>query len=122
MISGRLVENRIIIWDVSHSRTLFGSGYYGKPLGIQKPKGTEFDAPLVLDLIEGCYLVEKNKLKVFHIEGKPVAFARIKKISTLTIWFTRTCERKATLSHRGSNLDATLLCMNRDQGLITRPI
>jgi tRNA-intron endonuclease, archaea type len=80
MISGRLVENRIVIWDVSHSRTLFGSGYYGKPLGIQKPKGTEFDAPLVLDLIEGCYLVEKNKLKVFDIDDKPVPFARIKKI------------------------------------------
>jgi tRNA-intron endonuclease, archaea type len=80
MISGKLVENRIVIWDVSHSRTLFGSGYYGKPLGIQKPKGIEFDAPLVLDLIEGCYLVEKNKLRVSHIDGKPVAFARIKKI------------------------------------------
>ncbi len=80
MISGRLVENRIVIWDVSHSKTLFGSGYFGKPLGIQKPKGTEFDAPLVLDLIEGCYLVEKNKLKIFNIDGKAVPFARIKKI------------------------------------------
>jgi tRNA-intron endonuclease len=80
MISGRLVENRIVIWDVSHSRSLFGSGYYGKPLGILKPKGTEFDAPLVLDLIEGCYLVEKNKLQVFHIDGKPVPFAKIKRI------------------------------------------
>jgi tRNA-intron endonuclease len=80
MISGRLVENRIIIWDVSHSRTLFGSGYYGKPLGISKPKGTDFDAPLVLDLIEGCYLLEKNKLKVFHIDGKAAPFAKIKKI------------------------------------------
>jgi tRNA-intron endonuclease, archaea type len=80
MISGKLIENRIVIWDISHSRTLFGSGYYGKPLGIQKPKGTEFDAPLVLDLIEGCYLVEKNKLKVLDIDGKPVPFARIKKI------------------------------------------
>ena len=80
MISGRLVENRIIIWDVSHSRTLFGNGYYGKPLGISKPKGTDFDAPLVLDLIEGCYLVEKNKLKVSHIDGKAASFAKIKKI------------------------------------------
>lgn len=80
MISGRLVENRIIIWDVSDSRTLFGSGYYGKPLGISKPKGTDFDAPLVLDLIEGCYLVERNKLKVFHVNGKTVPFAKIKKI------------------------------------------
>ncbi|MDQ3561785.1 MAG: tRNA-intron lyase, partial [Thermoproteota archaeon] len=38
-MTGRLVENRIIVWDISHSRSLFSSGYYGKPLGIPKPKG-----------------------------------------------------------------------------------
>jgi tRNA-intron endonuclease len=80
MISGRLIENRIVVWDVAHSKKLFGSGYYGKPLGISKPKGIEFDAPLVLDLIEGCYLVEKNRLEVSHIDGKTVSLANIKRI------------------------------------------
>jgi tRNA-intron endonuclease, archaea type len=80
VISGRLVENRIVIWDISDSRALFGSGYYGKPLGIPKPKGTDFDAPLVLDLIEGCYLVEKRRLQLFHIDGKQVSLNEIKKI------------------------------------------
>lgn len=80
MIYGRLVENRIVIWDISDSRTLFGHGYYGKPLGVPKPKGTDFDAPLVLDLIEGCYLIERNKLKVTKIDGKAVPLAEIKKI------------------------------------------
>src|SRR5215510_8226070 len=77
MVSGRLVGNRIVIWDIPNSRTLFGSGYYGKPLGIPKPKGTDFEAPLVLDLIEGCYLVEKNKLKISQMNGKPVALGEI---------------------------------------------
>jgi tRNA-intron endonuclease, archaea type len=80
MINGRLIENSIVIWDITHSRTLFGNGYYGKPLGIPKPKGTDFDAPLVLDLIEGCYLVEKNKLRVSNINGKAVPLAKIRKI------------------------------------------
>jgi tRNA-intron endonuclease len=80
VISGRLVENRIVIWEISDSRALFGSGYYGKPLGIPKPKGTDFDAPLVLDLIEGCYLVEKRRLQLFHIDGKPVSLNEIRKI------------------------------------------
>jgi tRNA-intron endonuclease len=80
VISGRLVENRIVIWDISDSRALFGSGYYGKPLGIPKPKGTDFDAPLVLDLIEGCYLVEKHRLQLFHIDGKQVSLNEIRKI------------------------------------------
>jgi tRNA-intron endonuclease len=80
VISGRLVEKRIVIWDISDSRALFGSGYYGKPLGIPKPKGTDFDAPLVLDLIEGCYLVEKRRLLLFHIDGKQVSLNEIRKI------------------------------------------
>ena len=80
MIGGRLVENRIVIWDISDSRALFGSGYYGKPLGIPKPKGTDFDAPLVLDLIEGYYLVEKRRLQLFHIDGKQVSLNEIRKI------------------------------------------
>jgi tRNA-intron endonuclease, archaea type len=80
VISGRLVENRIVIWDISDSRALFGSGYYGKPLGIPKPKGIDFDAPLVLDLIEGCYLVEKRRLQLFHIDGKQVSLNEIRKI------------------------------------------
>ena len=80
VISGRLVENRIVIWDISDSRALFGSGYYGKPLGIPKPKGTDFDAPLVLDLIEGYYLVEKRRLQLFYIDGKQVSLNEIRKI------------------------------------------
>ncbi len=79
-IKGTLLGNRIVIWDIDDSRTLYGSGYYGKPIGVPKPKGIEFDAPLVLDLIEGCYLVEKGKLKVSRSDGKPVSQSEIKKI------------------------------------------
>lgn len=80
MIGGRLVDNRIVVWNISDSRTLFGDGYYGKPLGVPKPKGTDFDAPLVLDLIEGCYLVEKNKLKIRRIDGATVPSEEIKRL------------------------------------------
>jgi len=80
MIRGRLIENRIVIWDIPDSKTLFGGGYYGKPLGIYKPKGIDFDAPLVLDLIEGCYLLEKGKLKLFHMDDDSVTTVEIKKI------------------------------------------
>jgi tRNA-intron endonuclease len=51
--SGTLVESRIIIWDIEDSRSIFSLGYYGKPLGIYKPKGIDFDTPLILDIIEG---------------------------------------------------------------------
>ena len=63
-IKGILVENRIIVWDIEQSRTLFGNGYYGKPLGVPKPKGIQFDSPLILDLMEGCYLSQIGKLEI----------------------------------------------------------
>lgn len=63
-VKGSLVENRIIMWDISDSRRLFEDGYYGKPIGIAKPKPGEIDAPLVLDLIEGMYLLESGVITV----------------------------------------------------------
>ncbi|MDE1726570.1 MAG: tRNA-intron lyase [Thaumarchaeota archaeon] len=65
-MKGELIENRIIVWDLEESRTLFADGYYGKPIGITKPKPDEIDVPLILDLIEGHYLLEKSKLKIYR--------------------------------------------------------
>jgi tRNA-intron endonuclease len=64
---GVLFQNRIVVWDVESSRRLFKEGYYGKPLGIPKPKDFEFEAPLILDLMEGYYLLKK---KVLSVEGE----------------------------------------------------
>jgi len=60
-----LVENRIIVWDIDDSRKLFSHGYYGKPIGIPKPKPEEIDVPLILDLIEGYYLLQNRKITIF---------------------------------------------------------
>ncbi|GBC73171.1 hypothetical protein HRbin04_00567 [archaeon HR04] len=68
-IKGELIENRIVVWDLEHSRALFKEGFYGKPLGIPKPKDAEFDAPLILDLIEGYYLAKKGRLEIYKRDG-----------------------------------------------------
>jgi len=70
--SGTLIESRIIIWNIEDSRSIFSLGYYGKPLGIYKPKGVDFDTPLILDLIEGCYLVESRMLTINDVNGKKI--------------------------------------------------
>jgi tRNA-intron endonuclease len=77
---GRLFENRIVVWDIESSRRLFKEAYYGKPLGIPKPKDFEFDAPLILDLMEGYYLAKKKKLRVEDQEGKSIAAERLEAI------------------------------------------
>ena len=63
-MKSELIENRIIIWDIKDSQKLFSQGYYGKPIGIPKPKIEEIDAPLVLDLIEGLYLLKNKKITI----------------------------------------------------------
>ena len=67
---GRLFENRIVVWNIEASRRLFKEGYYGKPLGIPKPKDFEFEAPLILDLMEGYYLTGAKAIAVEDEQGR----------------------------------------------------
>ncbi len=60
-----LVENRLVVWDPKQGSELYKLGYYGKPLGIPKPKTPEFKVPLLLDLLEGLYLKEKGILTIY---------------------------------------------------------
>ena len=69
-MKSELIENRIIIWDIKDSQKLFSQGYYGKPIGIPKPKIEEIDAPLILDLIEGLYLLENKKITITRLKEK----------------------------------------------------
>ena len=52
---------------------LYEEGFYGKPLGIAKPK-EEFTQPLVLDAVEGLYLLNKKKVTVNDIHGSKITF------------------------------------------------
>ena len=63
-IEVELVENFLVVWDPEQSSALYKKGYYGKPLGIPKPKTAHFDVPLILDLMEGLYLAENEVIRV----------------------------------------------------------
>ena len=65
-----LIENRIIVWNIEDSKRLFSQGYYGKPIGIPKPKIEEINVPLILDLIEGYYLLERKKITIYQSKKK----------------------------------------------------
>jgi len=69
-MKGELIENRIIVWNIEDSQKLFSLGYYGKPIGIPKPKPEEINVPLMLDLIEGLYLLEINKITIHKSKQK----------------------------------------------------
>ena len=78
-MKGDLIENRIVIWDIKDSQNLFKHGYFGKPIGIPKPKMDEINVPLILDLIEGCYLQEISKIQIYK-NNKKISLNEIIKI------------------------------------------
>lgn len=65
-IKVELIENFLVVWNPAEGIQLYKTAYYGKPVGIPKPKVPEFDVPLVLDLMEGLYLAETKKIEIFE--------------------------------------------------------
>lgn len=77
-----LIENFLVVWDPREGSELYGKGFFGKPLGIAKPKVPEFDVPLVLDLMEGLYLAEEGAIRVYEGAGKvTVGLRRLREVA-----------------------------------------
>ncbi len=67
--TAELFGTRLIVWDSKEGLGIYRSGFFGKPVGIPKPKpDQDFDVPLLLDLMEGLYLLEHKRIRV--VEGK----------------------------------------------------
>src|SRR5512136_1959242 len=80
-IGVELIENFLVVWNTTEGSELYRKGYYGKPLGIAKPKIPEFNVPLILDLIEGLYLLENGTITVY--EGPKNRKVGLKKLRSM---------------------------------------
>ena len=69
-MKSELIDNRIVVWNIKDSQKLFTNGYYGKPIGIPKPKLNEINVPLILDLMEGYYLLQKSIISIYKAKKK----------------------------------------------------
>ena len=79
-IETELLDNFLVVWDPLKGSALYKMGYYGKPVGIAKPKIPEFEVPLILDLMEGVYLVENGKISVYGgSEHKTVVLSKLRR-------------------------------------------
>ena len=79
-MKSELIDNRIVVWNVKDSKKLFMQGYYGKPIGMPKPKIEEINVPLILDLIEGYYLLQKSKISIWLSEESILIKQEVKAI------------------------------------------
>lgn len=82
-VEAELVGARLIVWNPEKGTALYRSGFFGKPVGLPKPKpDQDFDAPLMLDLMEGMYLLEQKKLHVIELgTGRRVNKAKLRKLA-----------------------------------------
>ena len=64
LILAQLVNTHVIIWNSDLGSQVYQLGYFGKPVGIRKPKSPRFDRPLELTLLEAAYLQQKDKIKI----------------------------------------------------------
>jgi len=104
-----LIGTRLIVWDSESGNELYKQGFYGKPVGIPKPKpDQEFTAPLVLDLMEGLFLYEQKKITVFT----GTARGKVRRSALLKL---------AKETYRGFNLAYLVYKDLREKGYIVTP-
>lgn len=107
-IEAEFIENFLVVWDPKKGSELYRLGFYGKPIGIPKPKITDFDVPLILDLMEGLYLMEKEVITVSEGPKKTeVGFEKLR--------------RRARKLYEEFDLRYAVYRDLRDQGLIVTP-
>jgi tRNA-intron endonuclease, archaea type len=107
MIQVELIDNFLVVWNPTEGSQLYKTAYYGKPVGIPKPKIPEFDVPLVLDLMEGLYLAETEQIEIY--ENPNEAKVSLKKLRAKAKVLYEEFEEKYAVYHdlRDNNLIVT---------------
>ena len=85
-------------------------GFYGKPLGIPKPKSPDFKVPLILDLMEGVYLLEKGIISVSEGKGREKSEMKLEEL-----------REKARKIYEEFDLKYAVYKDLREKGLIVTP-
>jgi tRNA-intron endonuclease len=107
--TAELVGTRLTIWDPKEGVALYREGFFGKPVGIPKPKpGQEFNAPLMLDLMEAVYLFEKRRVRIVDSQRKRL----VQKSKLLNL---------AQKTYKNFELGYRVYRDLRDKGLIVTP-
>ena len=77
------VGGRAVVWDVKQAARLYREGFYGKFVGVDKPKTPDVERPLELSLIEALYLLEKGRIKLVDAEGRELSVEEVRKLGEL---------------------------------------
>ena len=68
-IPTKFINSRVIVFNPLYASYLYvKKGFFGSPLGINKPRLEYFSKPSELSLIEAFYLLEKNEITIFDVK------------------------------------------------------
>jgi len=84
--SAELIGTRLVVWNYDDAMALYRLGFFGKPVGIPKPKPEQdFKAPLILDLMEALYLLDRKKIRIVDVKnGKQVTRSQLLNLANHT--------------------------------------
>lgn len=60
-----MIGSKVVVFDIEKARCLFANGFYGKPVGVRKPRDMNIGVPLELSLLEAVFLYREGILKVY---------------------------------------------------------
>jgi tRNA-intron endonuclease len=85
-VTAELIGTRLTVWDPTEGVALYRMGFFGKPVGIPKPKPEQdFKAPLMLDLMEAVYLLDRKLIRIMDAHnGKLVSRRKILQLANRT--------------------------------------
>ncbi len=73
----KLYGTTVIVESIDDSRCIYKLGFYGQPLGVEKPKGADFSSPIRLTHLEALYLVERGILTVVDGNNEVLDFQKL---------------------------------------------
>jgi tRNA-intron endonuclease len=108
-IPTKFINSRVIVFNPLYASYLYvKKGFFGSPLGINKPRLEYFSKPSELSLIEACFLLEKDEITIFDVNEK-------KELSTKEFY------RLAKNIHHKFEEKYTIYKDLREKGYIPRP-
>ena len=70
-IPTKFINSRVVVFNPLYASYLYVKlGFFGSPLGINKPRLEYFNKPSELSLIEAYYLLEKDIISIYDVKNK----------------------------------------------------
>lgn len=102
----RLYGSMVVVESIDDSRCLYQHGFYGHPLGVEKPRDASFTSQVRLSPLEALYLLEKGVIEVVGEDDSTVGF--------MELW------ERMRGAYRGVEVEYPVYKALRESGLVVR--